>query len=147
LDGERFSQPFFIDRYGLVSGSASLPDGTQNAVLWLNGQMKDIGTPGLGGPNSIAFVDNESSRAVGEAELHLRFQWEDFCGFGTPYLFTFPVAGGNDSVSDNSVATTAWLRRISNRGEVAGFAENSTPDPGCQLRKFLHFSLSSGKKD
>src|ERR1700733_8029080 len=29
LPGGNFSQPFFIKRYGLVSGSSSLPDGTQ----------------------------------------------------------------------------------------------------------------------
>ena len=46
LPGGNFSQPFFINRYGLVSGSASLPDGTQHAVLWLEGLMGDIGAPG-----------------------------------------------------------------------------------------------------
>jgi probable HAF family extracellular repeat protein len=141
LDGGTFSQPFFIDRYGLVSGSASLPDGTQNAVLWLNGQMKDIGAPGLGGPNSIAFVDNESSRAVGEAETSTSDpNGEDFCGFGThltclPFLWQaggmiqLPTLGGNNGVA----------QAISNRGEVAGFAENSTPDPGCPAPQVLHF--------
>jgi probable HAF family extracellular repeat protein len=141
LDGGTFSQPFFIDRYGLVSGSASLPDGTQNAVLWLNGQMKDIGAPGLGGPNSIAFVDNESSRAVGEAETSTSDpNGEDFCGFGAhltclPFLWQaggmiqLPTLGGNNGVA----------KAISNRGEVAGFAENSTPDPGCPAPQVLHF--------
>jgi probable HAF family extracellular repeat protein len=141
LDGGTFSQPFFIDRYGLVSGSASLPDGTQNAVLWLNGQMKDIGAPGLGGPNSIAFVDDESSRAVGEAETSTSDpNGEDFCGFGThltclPFLWQaggmiqLPTLGGNNGVA----------KAISNRGEVAGFAENSTPDPGCPAPQVLHF--------
>ena len=141
LDGGTFSQPFFIDRYGLVSGSASLPDGTQNAVLWLNGQMKDIGAPGLGGPNSIAFVDDESSRAVGEAETSTSDpNGEDFCGFSThltclPFLWQaggmiqLPTLGGNNGVA----------QAISNRGEVAGFAENSTPDPGCPAPQVLHF--------
>ena len=141
LDGGTFSQPFFIDRYGLVSGSASLPDGTQNAVLWLNGQMKDIGAHGLGGPNSIAFVDDESSRAVGEAETSTSDpNGEDFCGFGThltclPFLWQaggmiqLPTLGGNNGVA----------MAISNRGEVAGFAENSTPDPGCPAPQVLHF--------
>ena len=35
LDGGTFSQPFSINRYGLVSGSSSLPDGNQHATLWL----------------------------------------------------------------------------------------------------------------
>ena len=43
LPGGNFSQPFFINRYGLVSGSSSLPDGTQHAILWLDGLTGDIG--------------------------------------------------------------------------------------------------------
>jgi probable HAF family extracellular repeat protein len=103
--------------------------------------MKDIGAPGLGGPNSIAFVDNESSRAVGEAETSTSDpNGEDFCGFGThltclPFLWQaggmiqLPTLGGNNGVA----------QAISNRGEVAGFAENSTPDPGCPAPQVLHF--------
>jgi hypothetical protein len=34
LSGANFSQPFFVNRYGLVSGSSSLSDGTQHATLW-----------------------------------------------------------------------------------------------------------------
>ncbi len=141
LDGGTFSQPFFINRNGMVSGSASLPDGTQNAVLWLNGQMKDIGAPGLGGPNSFAFGNNESFQTAGEAETSTQdANGEDFCGFGThlaclPFLwqdgkmFQLPTLGGNNGAA----------MAISNRGEVAGFAENSTPDPGCPAPQVLHF--------
>ena len=58
LSGGNFSQPFFINTYGLVSGSSSLPNGNQHATLWLEELKVDIGAPGLGGPNSIAFGDN-----------------------------------------------------------------------------------------
>jgi probable HAF family extracellular repeat protein len=141
LDGGTFSQPFFINRSGTVSGSATLPDGTQNAVLWHKGRRKDIGTLGLGGPNSIAFGVNESGPAVGEAETSTPdHNVEDFCGFGThltclPLLWQnggviqLPTLGGNNGVA----------MAISNRGEVAGFAENSTPDPGCPAPQVLHF--------
>ena len=141
LDGGTFSQPFFINANGLVSGSASLPDGTQHAVLWHKRRMKDIGTLGLGGPNSIAFGNNEGSDAVGEAETSTPDpKGEDFCGFGThltclPFLWQdggmtpLPTLGGNNGVA----------MAISNRGEVAGFAENSTPDPGCPAPQVLHF--------
>jgi len=40
-----------------------------------------------------------------------------------------PTLGGN-----NGEATA-----INNRGEVAGFAENSSPDPGCPAPQVLHF--------
>src|SRR5271167_3665498 len=68
LEGGTFSQPFFINRYGLVSGSSSLPDGNQHAVLWLGKRKLDIGAPGLGGPNSIAFGDTDRFQSAGEAE-------------------------------------------------------------------------------
>ncbi|MGB8470823.1 MAG: hypothetical protein WCD71_11740, partial [Candidatus Sulfotelmatobacter sp.] len=68
LPGGNFSQPFFMNRYGLISGSSSLADGSQHATLWLDGLMGDIGAPGLGGPNSIAFGDNERFQSAGEAE-------------------------------------------------------------------------------
>ena len=141
LPGGNFSQPFFINKNGVVSGSASLADGTQNAILWLNGQMNDIGAPGLGGPNSIAIVDNENSQAVGEAETSTSDpNGEDFCGFGThliclPFLWQgakmipLPTLGGNNGVAE----------AINNRAEVAGFAEDSTPDPGCPTPQVLQF--------
>jgi probable HAF family extracellular repeat protein len=141
LSGGTFSQPFFINRYGLVSGSSSLADGTQHAVLWLDGLKADIGAPGLGGPNSIAFGDNERFQAAGEAETSTPDpNGEDFCGFGThltclPFVWQdgkmvrLPTLGGN-----NGEATA-----VNNLGEVAGFAENSTPDPGCPAPQVLQF--------
>jgi probable HAF family extracellular repeat protein len=141
LSGGSFSQPFFINRYGLVSGSSSLPDGNQHATLWLEELKVDIGEPGLGGPNSIAFGDNERFQSAGEAETStLDPNGEDFCGFGThlsclPFLWRdgemvqLPTLGGNNGVA----------MAVSNRGEVAGFAENSTPDPGCPAPQVLHF--------
>jgi probable HAF family extracellular repeat protein len=141
LEGGTFSQPFFINRDGLVSGSSSLPDGTQHAALWLQELKVDIGVPGLGGPNSIAFGDNQRFQAAGAAETSTPDpNGEDFCGFGThltcsPFLWQdggmvqLPTLGGNNGVA----------MAISNRGEVAGFAENSTPDPGCPAPQVLHF--------
>jgi probable HAF family extracellular repeat protein len=141
LEGGTFSQPFFINKYGLISGSASLPDGTQHAVLWLEGLMGDIGAPGLGGPNSVAFGDNVRFQAAGEAETStLDPKGEDFCGFGThltclPFLWKegvmnpLPTLGGNNGVA----------YAINNRGEVAGTAENTTLDPQCPAPQVLHF--------
>jgi len=48
LSGGNFSQPFSINRYGLVSGSSNLADGNQHATLWLEKLKVDIGAPGLG---------------------------------------------------------------------------------------------------
>jgi probable HAF family extracellular repeat protein len=148
LSGGNFSQPFFINRYGLVSGSSSLADGSQHATLWLDGLMGDIGAPGLGGPNSIAFGDNERFQSAGEAETSISDpNGEDFCGFGThltclPFLWQdgkmvqLPTLGGNNGAAN----------AISNRGEVAGFAENSMPDPGCPAPQVLHFKPAVWQK-
>jgi len=142
LEGGTFSQPFSINRYGLVSGSSNLPDGNQHATLWLEKLKVDIGAPGLGGPNSIAFGDNDGLQSAGEAETSTPDpNGEDFCGFGThltclPFLWQdggmiqLPTLGGNNGVA----------MAISNRGEVAGFAEDSTPDPGCPAPQVLHFN-------
>jgi probable HAF family extracellular repeat protein len=141
LEGGTFSQPFFINRYGLVSGSSNLADGNQHATLWLEKLKVDIGAPGLGGPNSIAFGDNDGFQSAGEAETSTPDpNGEDFCGFGThltclPFLWQdgemiqLPALGGNNGVA----------MAISDRGEVAGFAENSTPDTGCPAPQVLHF--------
>ena len=141
LEGGTFSQPFAINRYGLVSGSSNRADGNQHATLWLEKLTVDIGAPGLGGPNSIAFGDNDGFQSAGEAETSTSDpNGEDFCGFGThltclPFLWQdgemiqLPALGGNNGVA----------MAISDRGEVAGFAENSTPDTSCPAPQVLHF--------
>jgi probable HAF family extracellular repeat protein len=141
LPGGNFSQPFFMNQYGLVSGSSSVADGSQHATLWLDGLMGDIGAPGLGGPNSIAFGDNERFQSAGEAETSTPDPLgEDFCGFGThltclPFLWQegkmvqlATLGGGNGGAN-----------AISKRGKVGGFAENSTADPGCPSPQVLQF--------
>lgn len=148
LPGGNFSQPFSINKYGLVSGSSSLADGSQHATLWLDGLMGDIGALGLGGPNSIAFGDNESFQSTGEAETSTPDpNGEDFCGFGThltclPFLWQegkmvqLPALGGNNGGAN----------AINNWGKVGGFAENSTPDSGCPAPQILQFKPAVWEK-
>jgi len=132
-------QPFVITNNGLVSGAAAFPDKTLHGVLWHKGRKLDIGTPGLKGPNSMAIGVNQWGQAVGEAQtLSSDPKGEDFCGFaalglpssGTtclPFLWQngamnpLPTLGGNNGAAN----------QINNRGEVAGMAENDTPDPNC----------------
>ncbi len=142
LQGGTFSQPFYINNnLGLVSGSSAIADGNQHAVLWLQQLKLDIGVPGLGGPNSIAFRDNETLQATGEAETSTPDpNGEDFCGFGThltclPFLWqeghmtALATLGGHNGVA----------KAINNVGVVAGYAENSTPDPNCPAPQVLQF--------
>jgi len=143
LEGGTFSQPFLINRYGLVSGSSSLPDGNQHATLWLEKLKVDIGAPGLGGPNSAAFGVNEFGQAVGQAETSVT-NAEDFCGFIAygfssstaclPFLWQdgvmtkLPTLGGDNG----------YANMINNRGVVAGIAETDAidPTPGCPVHQF-----------
>ena len=70
--------PYIIRNNGLISGAAATLDGSSmHAVLWYKGWKFDIGTHGLGGPNSAAFGVNEFGQAVGQAETS-RSNAEDF---------------------------------------------------------------------
>lgn len=148
LTGGTYSQAFFLNKEGVVGGTSSLPDGTQHAVLWRNGRIKDLGT--LGGPNSIAFGSpNKRGQVVGEAQTSIPDpNGEDFCGFaafgdpssGTCQAFlwqdgvmtSLPALGDErERMQKNSAAN--W---INNRGVVAGTAENDVSDLSCPGRAF-----------
>jgi probable HAF family extracellular repeat protein len=139
LTGGTFSQPFFINQNGWVSGSSALSGGATHGVVWSHHQLSDLGT--LGGTNSIAFATNTRGEAVGEAETSLSDpNGEDFCGFGThlqclPFrsqngvMVPLPTLGGNNG----------GVNQINSRGEAVGFAENAIPDTGCPAPQVLHF--------
>jgi len=131
--GGTFSEALDVNNRGSLSGGAAVPDGAEHAFLWKKGQITDIGTPGLRGPNSKAFGVNEKGSAAGPAETPIPDpNGEDFCGFGTHLICLaflwqdgvmtpLPTLGGNNGSG----------MPINNRGQVAGVAENSTPDSSC----------------
>ena len=141
LPGGTFSQPLAINWYGIVAGSSNLSDGSEHAVLWFQGNMIDMGAPGLGGANSIAFAINARGHAVGEVENSTSDpNGEDFCGFGT-HVICLPFQWEHDVMTPlptlggyNAVATG-----VNNFGEMAGYAENSIRDPRCPSPQVLHF--------
>jgi probable HAF family extracellular repeat protein len=146
LDGGTFSEPYFITPIGLVSGTASLPDGTEHAIVWFRGLSMDIGTPGLKGPNSIAFSTNDWIQAIGEAETSTSDpNSEDFCGFkaqglpssGTclPFLWQNGVMSPLATLGGHNGAANM----INNEGEVVGLAETATKDPKCPAPQVLQF--------
>jgi probable HAF family extracellular repeat protein len=146
LDGGTYSEPYFITHIGLVSGTASLPDGTQHAVLWFRGLNFDIGVPGLGGPNSISFSTNDSIQAIGEAETSTSDpNSEDFCGFkalGLPSSGTcLPFLWQNGVMSPLATlgGPNGVANMINNQGQVVGLAETSIKDPKCPAPQVLHF--------
>jgi probable HAF family extracellular repeat protein len=136
--GTTFSETVVITNDGLVSGTVTLPNGTEHAALWDKSFMTDIGSPGLGGVssaalNSSAFGVTEGGQAAGQAETSKPDpHGEDFCGYSTsrvclPFVWqhgvmtALPTLGGANG--------SAGL--INGRGEVAGYAENTTLDTTC----------------
>ena len=123
-----------INNKGLVAGTAIQSDGvTQQAFLWRNGRNTSLGT--LGGPNSQAFSrPSERGQVAGNAETSTPDPLgEDFCSYGTNLIclaFSWqngvmtplPTLGGDNSWANGG---------LNNRGQVAGVAENTTPDPTC----------------
>jgi probable HAF family extracellular repeat protein len=139
--GGTFSQAFGISDEGWVNGGSTIVgDDAIHAFFWRNGIMTDLGT--LGGPNSNSFFPlNDRGEVGGLAETpNLDPNGEDFCGFGThltclPFIWldgvmtALPTLGGNNG---NAL-------EVNNRGQIAGVAENSTPDPTCEPPSVLQF--------
>jgi probable HAF family extracellular repeat protein len=121
---------------GAVQGSG----GNDHAVIYFDEHIIDIGKPGLGGANSLAFGNNPWGEVVGGASIaKVDPRKEDFCGLQAlgiatatascrPFLWwdgkmtALPTLDNN--LGNNGIATA-----INDLGEVVGAAENTTP--GC----------------
>jgi probable HAF family extracellular repeat protein len=153
LQGGTFSVTNGVNNKGWVSGTSSLSDNTEHAILWRGGVTNDLGT--LGGANSAANVGpNQKGQVVGEAETSTPDpNGEDFCGFLAmgfqstgasclPFLWqdgamsALPTLGGNNGD----------IEQINNRGVAAGVAESSTPDPNCPAPQALQFKPAVWEK-
>ena len=132
--GGSLAQAGGISNTGWVEGFSLLPgDDSFHVFVWHNGVMTDIGT--LGGPDSFAeYRPNDFGQAGGYSETSDPDpNGEDFCGFGTQLTclaFTWrngvmtalPNLGGNNGSGFGS----------NDLGELAGTAENTTPEPSCE---------------
>jgi probable HAF family extracellular repeat protein len=114
----------------LKKAASNLPGDTEgHAFLWSKGVKSDLGT--LGGPDSSANSINDRGEVVGGAETSTPDPLgENLCGSSLiclPYLWQdghmvpLPTLGGNNGIASG----------INSRGQVAGQAENTTPDPTC----------------
>ena len=124
-----------INNEGWVTGQANLPgDQAGVAFLWRERTgMTDLGT--LGGPNSAVYwpVKDDIGLIAGGSDTSNNDPLnENFCGFGTGLICLgfvwrddtmtpLPTLGGNN----------AQAAGVNNRGQVVGWAENSTQDPSC----------------
>jgi probable HAF family extracellular repeat protein len=140
LPGGTFSQTDILGNNTVVTGVATInssPTSPQHAVLWYNHGwftgLTDIGTPGLGGPNSAAFGIDAAGKVATVAESSTKDpNNENFCAYGTGLeclpavwqagtMTQLPLLGGNNGSIGN----------INNLGVVSGFAENAVKDPAC----------------
>lgn len=134
-------QPFHITNNGLIAGAAATGK-AEHAVLWVLGFKLDIGTPALGGPNSVSFGMNQWGQAVGEADTSVADD-EDFCGFaflgfrsGTrclPFVWQDGVMSPLPLLKDkNGVAGNNGVANVIDRwGTAVGISENTTLDSTC----------------
>jgi len=132
--GGPFSNAYGINNRGHVGGGSTLSDGSLHAYLWTRHTgMRDLGTlpggtnSGASGPN-----DNDLVAVISDSSRPDPYN-ENFCGFGTPMIciggfwrdgvmLPLPtLKGGN-----NAQTTTA-----NDRGEIVGYAENTTRDSSC----------------
>jgi len=133
-----------------VSGYSNLPDNqSRHAMLWRYGSARDLRT--LGGPNSsVAWpVKNDGGLISGISQTDipeprgenwscsaffpaatrtgytcLGFVWDPLNG-----MRALPTLGGNNG----------YAAGANNWGQVAGWAENTTPDPTCEPPQVLQF--------
>jgi probable HAF family extracellular repeat protein len=144
-------QPYTLTGNGLISGESVVANPRNSselvsqAVLWEGTNLKVISSPGLGGPNSVAYGVNIWGQAVGQADTRTPDpNGEDFCGSTALGL----THSGNTCVPFQwQNGTMVELPRLRNRagtegnngiatqnnnfGMVAGTAENGEVDSTC----------------
>lgn len=124
--GEGINNNRWVSGFSLLKG-----DNITHAFVWRDGMMKGIGTPERNSIMSYPFNERGEAAIIAEVSTPDPLG-EDFCGFfthlGCPpavwqkgILTQLPTLGGNNGHTS----------QVNNRGEVAGMAENSTPDATC----------------
>jgi probable HAF family extracellular repeat protein len=144
-------QPFTVSDNGLVSGETVVANPSNSgewvshAVLWEGTSMKTIGSPGLGGPNSVAYGVNILGQAAGQADTQTPdTNGEDFCGSTAlglthsgntcvPFLWQngTMVALPRLQSSAGTEGSNGVALEINDFGMIAGTAENGEVDSTC----------------
>jgi probable HAF family extracellular repeat protein len=144
-------QPYTLTGNGLISGESVVANPVNSgelvsqAVLWKGTNMNVISSPGLGGPNAVAYGVNIGGQVVGQADTQTRDpNGEDFCG-STALGLTHsgntcvPFQWQNGTMVElprlrNQAGTegnNGFAHQNNNFGMVAGTAENGERDSTC----------------
>ena len=147
--GGTSSVGFSVNDRGWVAGRSNLAGNqSRHATLWRNGTLTDLGT--LGGRNSAVLWPVKNLRGVvtGIAQTNepdpLHEKWS--CGFffpastGTGYrCLGFRWKNGVTTPLPTLGGTHGFATGSNNLGQTVGWAENTTPDPTCELPQVLQF--------
>ena len=133
LPSGSFSQATFVNSRGLVTGIATLPDGTQHAVVWYHGSILDIATHTPAGTNSGAVAVNDWGQVLVQAETTSNDpNNENFCTYFTGHACrAFVWQNGATTLLPTLGGTNASPSMINDRGQIVGIAENSVRDSSC----------------
>ncbi len=132
--------PLALKNDGLFAESVTVSNGIHAAISFLGMMQIDLAqSGGLGGTNSATFGVNDWGQAAGEAETpNLDVNLEDFCAFGTrkvcqPFIWQDGVMSPLPPLKNQTgvAGRNAAAKGINNWGQVAGVAENATPDLTC----------------
>ncbi|MBV9303252.1 MAG: hypothetical protein JOY62_00380 [Acidobacteriaceae bacterium] len=136
-----------INNIGWATGFSNRKgDKTQHAAVWIYGLKFDLGT--LGGPNSGVEWPNKNDRGViaGISETAaldpLGENWSCAAFFPTITHHTclgFRWEWGNMTALPTLGGNNGYAAGINNRGEIAGWAENTVHDSTCVSPQVLQF--------
>ena len=135
-----------INARGWSAGTARLAGGEAHAALWQGGRVLDLGT--LGGTHSAVVWPglNDRGTVVGIAETAT----DDPNGEAWSCSAFFPTATGKTCVGfvwergrmrplPTFGGPNGFATQVNNRGQVAGWAENTVEDPTCNAPQRLQF--------
>jgi probable HAF family extracellular repeat protein len=160
------AQPYGMADNDLIAGGIVTASNAVHAVWWHDAKPIDIGSPGLGGINSLATGVNKWGTVVGAAQRQRPdfnggaqpqpedFNAEDFCGFNAfglaesntackPFVWnhgrmrTLPTLGG----------ANGYASMINTQGQVSGYAETRHHERGCAVNHFLPVVWTNGEVD
>jgi probable HAF family extracellular repeat protein len=132
--------PAVLKNNGLIASSTAFQNGWHASISIMGMAQIDLAKAGgLGGVNSAAFGVNEWGQAAGAAETKDSDpKLEDFCTYGTgkickAFIWQNGVMSALPLLTDATGAAghNANAKGINILGQVAGVAENTTPDATC----------------